>query len=84
MALAAYVEEVVPCQPSVGGKALFLVKAWCLTQGECQGREAGGIGWVGGEVFGGMEWGFTEGKLGKGLAFELWIKKISNKKTHKY
>jgi hypothetical protein len=28
---------------------------------------------------GGMGWGFLEGKLGKGITFEMYIMKISNK-----
>jgi len=32
----------------MGGEALGLVKARCPSVGECQGREAGGSGWMGG------------------------------------
>jgi hypothetical protein len=65
-----------------GGEALGPEKAQCPSVGECQDREAG----VGGLVSRGMEgWdrGFSEGKSGKGIAFEMQIKKISNKKRKK-
>jgi hypothetical protein len=37
-------------------------------------------GWVWGAEGGGMDRGVLEGKLGKGITFEMQIKKISNKK----
>jgi hypothetical protein len=46
------------------------VKVLCFSIGECQGQEAG----VGGLVSRGrMEgiWGFSEGKLGKEITFEM-------------
>jgi hypothetical protein len=41
-----------------------------------------GNGWVG-ERGRGEDRGFLEGKLGKGITFEMQIKKISNKKVIK-
>jgi hypothetical protein len=38
------------------------------------------IGWVGEQGEGGRSNGFSEGKLGKGITFEMQIKKIYNKK----
>jgi hypothetical protein len=35
--------------------------------------------WVGELEEGGEDMGFSEGKLGKGITFEMKIKKISNK-----
>jgi hypothetical protein len=37
-------------------------------------------GWVGEQGKGGWDRGFSEGKLGKGIIFEMQIKKISKKK----
>jgi hypothetical protein len=36
-------------------------------------------GWVGEQGDGGENRGFSEGKLGKWITFEMYIKKISNK-----
>ena len=59
----------------MGGEALGPVKALCPSIGECQGQD--GSGWVveQGESVG--DRGFSEGKLGKGITFEMSIKKIS-------
>ena len=53
----------------MGGEALGPVKVLCPSIGECQGQEAG----VGGLVSRGSEddRGFLEGKLGKGITFEM-------------
>ena len=51
----------------MGGEALGPVKVLCPSIGECQGQEAG----VGGLVRGGGDRGFSEGKLGKGIPFEM-------------
>jgi hypothetical protein len=55
----------------MGGEALGLVKVLCLSIGECQGQEAGegGLGNEGGEGRG--DQGFSEGKLGKAITFEM-------------
>jgi hypothetical protein len=53
----------------MGGEALGPVKALCPSIGECQDQE-----WVGWGAGGG-------GRLGKGITFEMKIKKISNKKN---
>jgi hypothetical protein len=61
----------------MGGEALGPGKAQCPSVGECQDREVG----VGGLVTRGMgKWdrGFSEGKTGKGITFEMYLKKISN------
>ena len=50
----------------MGGEALDPVKALCPSVGECQGQEAGVGGLV--EAGGG---GFSEGKPGKGITFEM-------------
>jgi hypothetical protein len=63
----------------MGEEALGSVKALCPSLGECQSREVG----VGGLMSRGEgEWyrGLSEGKPGKGITFEMYIKKISNKK----
>jgi len=75
--LAAYVAEDGPCWASIRGETLGPVKARCPSVGECHGREAGGSGSVGGEApswrhgLGGWDGGFMEGKLGKGITFEM-------------
>jgi hypothetical protein len=52
----------------MGGEALGPVKVLCSSIGECQGQEAG----VGGLVSRGSgELGFSEGKPGKGITFEM-------------
>jgi hypothetical protein len=53
----------------MGGEALGPVKVLCPSIGECSGQEEG----VGGLVNRGRgkEWGFSEGKLGKGITFEM-------------
>ena len=54
----------------MGGEALGLAKILCPSIGECQGQEVG----VGGLVSRGRgkgDRGFSEGKLGKGIAFEM-------------
>jgi len=53
------------------------MKAQCPSVGECQGGEVGGSGWMGGRTLmeagvEGMGWGgVLEGKLGKGITFEM-------------
>jgi hypothetical protein len=52
------------------GETLDPVKVLCSNIGECQGQEVG----VGGLVSRGRgkgDRGFSEGKLGKGIAFEM-------------
>ena len=55
----------------MGGEALGSVKVLCPSIRECQGQEVGvsGSGWVGEQVEGSR--GFLEGKLGKGIIFEM-------------
>ena len=56
-------------QSSMEGEALGLVKVLCPSIGECQNQE---WEWVGlGAGAGGRDRGFSEGKLGKGIAFEM-------------
>jgi hypothetical protein len=62
------------------GEALGPMKVLCPSIGECQGQEARVSGWVGEQGDGGEERGFLERKLGKGITFEMLIKKISKKK----
>ena len=59
----------------MGGDTLGSVKALCPSVGECQNQEVG----VGELVSRGR--GVLEGKPGKGIPFEMYIKKISNKKN---
>jgi hypothetical protein len=59
----------------MGGEALGLVKVICSSTEECQGQEAGVGELGGGEGIGGL----SERKLGKGIAFEMQMKKIPNK-----
>jgi hypothetical protein len=61
----------------MGGEALGPVKVLCPSIGECQGQEAG-VGGLGNRGSGGGDRGFSKGKLGKGITFEMKIKKISN------
>ena len=61
------------------GKSLGPMKALCPSVGESQGPEVG----EGGLVSGGRGIGFLEGRPGKGIIFEMQIKKISNKKKEK-
>ena len=70
MALAAYVAEEWPSQSSMGGEALGPVKVLCPSIGDCQGPEVGVSGLVsrGRE---GKDRGFSEGKLGKGITFQM-------------
>jgi hypothetical protein len=44
-------------------------KALCLSIGECQNQEWEWVGWGTGR--GGGDRGFSEGKLGKGITFEM-------------
>jgi hypothetical protein len=46
----------------MGGKALHPVKIICPNIGNCQGQEAADVG---------RDRGFSEGKLGKGITFEV-------------
>jgi hypothetical protein len=52
--------------------------------GECQGQEVGvgGMGGLGSRAGGGYR-GLSERKLGKEIAFEMYMKKICNKKDKK-
>jgi hypothetical protein len=54
----------------VGGEALDLVKARCPSVGECQDREAG-VGGLLSRKRRGWDRGVLEGKLGKGITFEM-------------
>jgi hypothetical protein len=51
----------------MGGEALGPVKALCPSIGECQDQEWEWVGWGAGEG----ERGFSKGKLGKGITFEM-------------
>jgi hypothetical protein len=53
----------------MGGEALGPVKALCPNIGECQDQEGECVGWGAGER--GGDRGFSEGKLGKGITFEM-------------
>ena len=50
----------------------------------CRGMpgEQSGNGWVSGQGEGGWDNGFLEGKLEKGITFEMQVKKISNKNNN--
>jgi hypothetical protein len=64
----------------MGEKALGPEKAQCPSVGECQDRAVG----VDGLVIREEEWyrELMEGKAGKGITFEIKIKRISNKKLY--
>ena len=53
----------------MGGEALGLAKIICPSTGECQTQEVG-VGGLGSRA-GGEYRGFSERKLGKGIAFEI-------------
>jgi hypothetical protein len=54
----------------MGGEAISLSKIICPSTGECQGQEACMSGWVREQAGGGYR-GFSERKLGRGIAFEM-------------
>ena len=61
-----------PCWTSMGGEALGPEKVLCPSVDKCQVQEAGVGGLVSrvkGEGMG--DRGFSEGKLGKGITFEM-------------
>jgi hypothetical protein len=66
----------------MGGEALGPMKVLCPSIGKCQDQEVGvdGLRSTG-------RWGedrrFSEGKLEKGIAFEMSIRKISNRNIFK-
>jgi hypothetical protein len=53
----------------MGGEALGPVKVLCSSIGECQDQEWECVGWGAGE--GGGDRGFSKGKLGKEITFEM-------------
>jgi hypothetical protein len=53
----------------MGGEALGPVKVLCPSIGECQDQEWEWVGWGAGKERG--DRGFSEGKLGKGIIFEM-------------
>jgi hypothetical protein len=54
----------------MGGEALGPVKVLCPNMGECLGQEVG-VGRLGSRGRVGEDRGFSEGKLGKGITFEI-------------
>jgi hypothetical protein len=54
----------------MGGEALGPVKVLCPSIGECQGPGSGS-GWVGEQGEGERDREVSEGKLGKGITFEM-------------
>jgi hypothetical protein len=64
------------------GEALGPVKFQCPSIGECQGQEVGEGGLVSRERGEGIG-GSSEGKPEKGIIFEMYLKKMSNKKVQK-
>jgi hypothetical protein len=54
----------------VGGEVLGPVKVLCPSIGECQGQEEG-AGGLGSRGRGRGDRGFSEGKLGKEITFEM-------------
>ena len=54
----------------MGGEALGPVKVLCHSIGECQGQKVG-VGGLGSREREGGDRGFSEKKLGKGIAFEM-------------
>ena len=70
VALAAYVAEDGLSRSSMGGEALGPMKVLCPSVGDCQGQEAGKDGLVS-RGRGIRDSGFSEGRLRKGIAFEM-------------
>ena len=71
MALAAYVAEDCPSWSSMGGEAFGPVKVLCLSIGECVAQYVVGGGfrsWARGAWIG---YCGGEGRLGKGITFEM-------------
>ena len=64
----------------MGEEALSLVKIICPSTWECQGQEAR-VGGLGSRVGVGYR-GLLERKLGKGIAFEMSMKKYLIKNSH--
>jgi hypothetical protein len=54
----------------MGGKALVPLKVLCPSIGECLGQKAG-LGGLGCRVGWGEDRGILEGKVGKGIQFEM-------------
>jgi hypothetical protein len=54
----------------MGGEALGPVKVLCPSIAECLDQEAE-VGWVGEQGEEGVDRGFLEGKVGKGITFEM-------------
>jgi hypothetical protein len=54
----------------MGEEALSFEKILCPSIGKCQGQEAG-VGWLGSRWMGGGYKGFSERKIGKGIAFKI-------------
>jgi hypothetical protein len=55
----------------MGGETLGPVKALCPSIVDCQDQEFQCSGWVGEQGEGGKDRGYSEGKLGKGITFEM-------------
>jgi hypothetical protein len=55
----------------MGGEALGPVKVLCPSIGKCQDQELKWVGWGSRGGGGGGDRGFLEGKLGKGITFEM-------------
>jgi hypothetical protein len=62
----------------MAGEALGPVKALCPSIGPGPGSRSG---WIGEQLV--RDRKFSEGKLGKGITFEMYLKKISNKQKRK-
>jgi hypothetical protein len=60
-----------PCWSRVGGEALGPMKTLCLSIGELAPGTGSRSGWVGKQGERGGDREVSEGKLGKGIAFEM-------------
>ena len=76
MALAVYVAEDILVSNQWEERPLVLRRLYAPVQGNARTRN--GSGWVGEQGVEGEDRGFLEGKPGKGITFEMYIKKISN------
>jgi hypothetical protein len=80
VSLAAYVSEDGLVSHHWEERPLGLAKIIFPSTGECQGQEAGVVG-LRSRAGGGYS-GLSERKRGKGIAFEMQMKRISNKKLN--
>ena len=79
MFLAAYVAEDGLVSHHWEERPLVLRRLYAPVQGNARSRKLEWVGWETGKGEGKGTFGLSERKLGKGIAFEMQMKKISNK-----